>query len=137
MNAVPPQRLAEFARQFRFSKGRLLSVHLRSSKHHGIQAIIHLKARTAIRSLADRPQMVRLRFVLSDVQEYRFQKRPHSDKRILQEVQFAYLDNLIYINFDAWEVEPGEKLGVFEIRGSEAFIAGRSLAWEQLPPKKT
>jgi hypothetical protein len=130
MNELNPSELASFARKYRFAGGKLRSVRVR---HRGGRAAVEvvLAVRTAIRDLGEGPAPVRLRLRLSDVDEYRFQKRLGVTAGKVPDVQFGHFNGLFYVTFDAWPLGPGERPAVHDFRGSDAFAAGRVLAWEE------
>src|SRR5688572_12652567 len=132
MNTVAASQLDAFARQFNFRKGRLRGVRVRDRGERGLEVELRITARTAIRTLDDAARPVRLRLVLSDAEEYRFQKRPNFDKRVLSGVAFGYFDGLFFVNLDAWDLEPGEKPAAFDFRASEAYVAAAAFAWEEV-----
>ena len=47
-------------------------------------------------------------------------------------VSLMVWNGLIYINFDAWGLQPGEVPGVHDFRASDAFVAGRQVSWEEI-----
>ena len=76
---------------------------------------------------------VRLRLTFDDVAEYRFQRRPGPGLIRLKEVRMGVFDGTIFLNLDAFADEPSP--GIHEFRASDAFIAGRSVAWGIVLPK--
>ena len=73
---------------------------------------------------------VKLRLRLVDAEEYRFQKRPSGPRGRMTDLRLGTFDGLIYLNFDAFPLDPGDKPGVHDFRASDAFAAGKELWWE-------
>ena len=134
MTPLHPQDLTQFARKYRFPNGRLRRVRLTTGKG-GPTVEITLRVQTALRDLGEGTQPVRLKLRVSGVEEYRFQKRPHARGAKVSDVKFGYFNGLFFVNLDAWGLLPGEVPGVHDFRASEAFVAGKDLSWEEVPPK--
>jgi hypothetical protein len=129
MNRIFPTDLAAFARKYRFTGGRLRRVKLT----HGPRGELTAELRLSVRTTADVP--VRLRLKLTGVQEYRFQKRPGAAGGRVPEARFGHFGDAVFVNLDAWGLQPGEVPKVHDFRGSDAYIAGRDLFWEEVPPR--
>lgn len=135
MTPLLPHDLAQFARKYRFAGGRLRRVRLLPRKS-GATVELTLRVTPAITDLgADAPKPVRLVLLVEGVEEYRFQKRPISTPARVSDVKFGTFNGLIYVNLDAWGLQPGEVPGVHDFRASDAFVAGRRVSWEEVPPK--
>jgi hypothetical protein len=130
MTPLLPHDLAQFARKFRFAGGRLRRVRVLPRKGAATVVVV-LKVTPTITDLgADAPGPVRLVLRIDGSEEYRFQKRPIGSAARVSEVKFGTFNGLIYINFDAWGLQPGEVPGVHDFRASDAFVAGRRVSWE-------
>ena len=132
MPPLLPPELAQFARKYRFADGRLRRFRVLPRKGGGTVEVI-LRVTPAITDLgADAPKPVRLVLRIDGVEEYRFQKRPITSPARVSDVKFATFNGLIYVNFDAWGLQPGEVPGVHDFRASDAFVAGRQVSWEEV-----
>lgn len=132
MPPLLPHELAQFARKYRFAGGRLRRLRIVPRKNATTVEVV-LRVTPALTDLgADAPTPVRLKLRVDGVEEYRFQKRPGGGSGKGGEVKFGTFNGLIYINFDAWGLQPGEVPGVHDFRASEAFVAGSRVSWEQL-----
>jgi hypothetical protein len=129
MEKLDPAGLAAFARKYRFVGGRLKSARVRFAGGRATVEVV-VAARTAIVSLSDEPTPVKLRLRLVDAEEYRFQKRPSGPRGRMTDLRLGAFDGLIYLNFDAFPLDPGDKPGVHDFRASDAFAAGKELWWE-------
>ncbi len=130
MPPLAPHELAQFARKYRFGDGRVRRVRVIPRKG-GATVEVVLKVTPTITDLgADAPTPVRMVLRIDGVEEYRFQKRPLGSAARASEVKFATFSGLIYINFDAWGLQPGEMPGVHDFRASDVFVAGRQVSWE-------
>ena len=135
MTPLLPHDLAQFARKYRFAGGRLRRVRLLPRKG-GTAVEITLRVTPTITDLgAEAPRPVRLVLRVDGVEEYRFQKRPNSTPARVSDAKFGTFNGLIYINLDAWGLQPGEVPGVHDFRASDAFVAGRRVSWVEVPPK--
>lgn len=136
MPPLLPHELAQFARKYRFAGGRLRRLRILPQKN-GATVEVVLRVTPAITDLgADAPKPVRLVLRVDGVEEYRFQKRPSSTSGRVNEVKFGTFNGLIYINLDAWGLQPGEVPGVHDFRASDAFVAGRQVNWEEVKPSE-
>jgi hypothetical protein len=132
MTPLLPHELAQFARKYRFAGGRLKRVRVIPRKG-GATVEVVLKVTPTITDLgADAPKPVRLVLRIDGAEEYRFQKRPIGSAARVSEMKFGTFSGLIFINFDAWGLQPGEVPGVHDFRASDAFVAGRQVSWEQV-----
>jgi hypothetical protein len=130
MQILTPNQILNFARRFRFQSGTLRSIRLRNRSKRDASAII-------VVSILDMEsnQRVRLRLHLDGVEEYRFQRRPGPGLVRLKDVRIGFFNGLMYLNLDAYAIDGVP--AVHDFRASDAFIAGRALSWEILPPKAT
>lgn len=129
MTPLLPHELAQFARKYRFAGGRLKRVRLLPRKA-GTVVEITLRVTPVITDLgAGVPEPVRLVLRVEGVEEFRFQKRPISTPARVSDAKFGTFNGLIYINLDAWGLQPGEVPGVHDFRASDAFVAGRRVSW--------
>jgi hypothetical protein len=131
MPPLLPHELAQFARKYRFAGGRVRRVRVLPRKG-GATVEVVLRVTPTITDLgADTPKPVRLVLRVDGVEEYRFQKRLNTPAGRVSDVKFATFGGLIYVNFDAWGLQPGEVPGVHDFRASDAFVAGRQVSWEE------
>jgi hypothetical protein len=133
MNRLYPTDFPAFARRFRFAGARLRRVAL-TNRQGRLDLDVVLVARTAVRDLGTDPKPVRLRLRVADVDECRVQKRLGANVR-LTDVAFGSFGGKVYVNFDAWGLEAGERPGVHDFRASDLFAGGRDLFWEEVPRK--
>lgn len=127
--------LLQFQRQFRFTGGRLRR--MRFINRRGEAAIeLILAVRTAPKSLGDSAEPVLLRLRIDGVEEYRFQKRPTMIAGKLSDCRLGYFQDLFFINLDAWGLPAGEVPKAHDFRASDAYAAGRSMAWEIISKNK-
>ena len=132
MTPLLPHDLAQFARKFRFAGGRVRRVKL-LPRANSTAAEITLRVTPAITDLGEGvPAPVRLVLRVEGVEEFRFQQRPTGSRARVPEVRFGAFGGLIYLNLDAWGLQPGEVPGVHDFRASDAFVAGRRVLWEVL-----
>lgn len=132
MNRITPADLTRFTRQYKFAGGRLRRVRVTHRGPGRTDLEVVVAVRTAIRDLGADPELVRVRLRLTDVEEFRFQKRPGGKAGRIPDVRFGYFNGLFYVTFDAWALEPGEQPGVHDFRGSDAYAAARVLEWEEV-----
>lgn len=131
MTPLLPHELAQFARKYRFAGGRLKRVRLLPRKA-GTVVEITLRVTPTITDLgAGVPKPVRLVLRVEGVEEFRFQKRPTSTPSRVSDAKFGTFNGLIYVNLDAWGLQPGEVPGVHDFRASDAFVAGRRVSWQE------
>ena len=94
---------------------------------------LRLSVKAAVQGLGEPSKKVRLRLVFDGVEEYRFQKRPMDGGGRIPEARFGLFDGLIFLNLDAFGLAPGERPGLPEFRASDAYVAGQSVSWEEIP----
>jgi hypothetical protein len=92
-----------------------------------------LSVKAAVQGLGDAAKRVNLRLVFDGVEEYRFQRRPLAGGGRIPDARFGLFDGVIYLNLDAFGLNPGERPGLPEFRASDAFVAGDCMSWEELP----
>jgi hypothetical protein len=46
-------------------------------------------------------------------------------------VRFGDFGDVYYVNLDAWGLAPGEAPKLHDFRGSDAYVGGRELYWEE------
>ena len=134
MNQLQPNQIDSFLRRFRFRKGTLRRIRLINRSSRQTDAEILLAVRTD-ESLDSQPGRVRLRLVLTGVEEYRFQRRPNANLVTLGEVRVGYFNGLFYLDLNAFDLEEG-KPALHDFRASDAFAAARDFAWEIIPKKE-
>ena len=135
MNRLQPHEFAKFLRAYRFVGGVLRGVKVRHKPPREVSVVFSVRVREAITDLSKEPKHVRLNFVLSGVDEFRFQMRPQQPKLKITDARIGYLNGLFYVTFDDVGLEPGEAAKVFDFRASEVFAAGRELFWEEVSRK--
>ncbi len=135
MHRLNAADLAAFARRYRFAGGRLRSVRLRYGKGTDFAAEFVVTAHAAVKELGMEPARIRLRFRLEGVEEFRFQKRPSGTAGNVSEARLGYFNGLFYVNLDAWGLAPGDVPKLHDYRGSDTYLAGTDLYWEEVKPK--
>ncbi len=135
MNRLQPHEFAKFLRSYRFVGGVLRAVTVRHRPPRETSVAFHLRVRESITDLGTEPKHVRLKLVLTGVDEFRFQMRPRQPKIKITDARIGYLNGLFYVTFDDVGLEPNEVAKVFDFRASEVFAAGRELLWEEVKPK--
>jgi len=136
MNRLAAHEAAGFARKYPFRGGRIRRVQLRYRPRGVTQVIFDLQMPIRSRGLTNPTvRSVRLRLLLHQVAEFRFQMRPHLPRRIIEEARFGYWNGLFYVMLDASGLEPGEQARVHDYRASEVYAAGQELYWEELPAR--
>jgi hypothetical protein len=132
MNLLYAQDLAQFARRYRFASGRLRRVRILPGSRGGVVEIL-LRVEAAGSQAAGAAKPVRLLLRVDGAEEFRFQKRPITNPARLTDVKFGYFNGLFFINFDAWGLLPGEVPAIHDFRASDAFVAGKSISWMEVP----
>ena len=135
MTRLYPSDLAAFARKYRFAGGKLRRVTLRLRGPDRVSVGFDLLVRPATAGLGADAPPVRLRFRLDGVDEYRFQKRLNGGGGRIADARFGYFGDVYYVNLDAWGLEKGETPKLHDFRGSDAYVGGRELFWEEVAPK--
>lgn len=135
MNRIYPADLAAFLRRYRFAGGRVWRVKLAYPSPDRLTVEFVVTARAAAKGLGDDPRPVRLRFRLTGVEEFRFQKRPSVPAGKVPDARIGYFGDAYFVNFDAFALDPGDVPKPHDYRASDAYAAGRELWWEEVPPK--
>ncbi|CAN5202786.1 hypothetical protein BH11PLA2_BH11PLA2_18750 [soil metagenome] len=133
MNLVKPSDLDAFVRRYRFAGGVIRLVRYRHRKRQ-LNVDVVLRVMTAMKSLSESAKPVKLHLRFVDVEECRFQKRPAKGLAKITEAKFGFFDGLVYANFDAWGLEPGERPQIFDFRGSDAFLGAKDLFAAEVAP---
>lgn len=136
MNRLQPHEFAKFLRAYKFIGGVLRGAKVRH-KGREVSVEFRLRVREAITDLSKQPRQVRLRIVLTGVDEFRLQMRPQQPKVKITDARIGYHNGLFFVSFDSVGLEPGETAQVFDFRASEVYAAGRELFWEQVKPTST
>lgn len=133
MNKLIPQDLPNFARRFRFANARLLR--LRQAYRRGLLTVdVTLRVTPAIQNLDDDPRPTRLHLRLVGVDELRQVKRPTGTPGKVPDAHFGYFQSQFFVTLDSWSLQPGEKPGVHDFRGSDLYFAARDLLWDVVEP---
>ena len=127
--------LAGFARRYRFSGGRLRRVKLRYAAGADFAIEFVLTARATVKDLGMEPALIKLRFRLEGVEEFRFQKRSSVTAGNVSEARMGYFNGLYYVNLDAWGLAPGDVPKLHDFRASDTYLAGTALYWVEVKPK--
>lgn len=135
MTRLYPTDLAAFARKYRFAGGKLRRVTVRLRGPDRVSVGFDLVVRPAAAGLGDDTPAVRLRFRVDGVDEFRFQKRLNGGGGKISDARLGYFGDVYFVNLDAWGLERGETPKVHDFRGSDAYVGGRELYWEEVPPK--
>ena len=135
MNRLQAADLAGFARRYRFNGGRLRRVKLRYAGGGDSAIEFVLTARASVKDLGMEPALIKLRFRLEGVEEFRFQKRPSVPAGNVSEARMGYFNGLYYVNLDAWGLAPGDVPKLHDFRASDTYLAGTALYWEEVKPK--
>ncbi|HEV3383495.1 MAG TPA: hypothetical protein VG097_01705 [Gemmata sp.] len=131
---IGPNDLPRFLRQYRLAGGRIHRVRLQYPGLKKVAIEFYLTVRETIKNLGTEPGMVRLILRLEGVEEYRLQMRPGQPKVKIADARIGYLNDLFFVNFDAWGLEPGEQPKLHDFRASEAYAGGRELFVREVRP---
>jgi hypothetical protein len=131
MNQLYAQDLAQFARKYRFAGSKLRRVRIRP-RGSVVSVEVTLAVRSTRNDLGGATKPIRLVLHIDGAEEYRFQKRPVTNPARVSDVKFGYFNGLFFVNFDAWGLQPGEVPAVHDFRASDAFVAGKSVSWEEV-----
>jgi len=124
--------LNAFLRRYRLPGGRVRGVRVRYPSGNTATVEFRLVVREAIQDLGTEPRAVRLRLVLSGVDEFRVQMRPGQARVKIADARINHINGLFWVNLDAFGLDPGEQPKPHDFRASETFAAGRELAWEEI-----
>ncbi|VTS04600.1 hypothetical protein [Tuwongella immobilis] len=127
-------QIPSFLRRYRLSGSRFLGMRIRPQKHQNPLVEIRLSVRLIDATATGKPTRTRLRIVLTDASEYRFQKRPNADKQVLRRIDLAYLSGQFFFCLDSY-LEENERPAIHDFRASDAYVAASEMAYEILPPK--
>jgi hypothetical protein len=131
MNKLDVSELGQFIRKYTFAGGRVRRVVVRRGKTTSVELRLTVKA--AVQSLGAAATPVRLRLVFDGVEVYRFQTRPAAAGGRIPDARFGAFDGFIYLNLDAYRLDPGERPSLPDFRASDAFVAGAEVRWEEMP----
>ena len=134
MTPIRPHELAAFLRRYRLPGGRVRGVRVRYPSANRATVEFRLTVREAITDLGKEPRVVRLRLVLTGVDEFRVQMRPGLARVKIADARINHINGLFWVNLDAFGLDPGEQPKPHDFRASETFAAGRELAWEEIKP---
>lgn len=129
LNRMAPQDLAAFLRRYRLPGGRLRRVRILYPRPRHVAVEFHLTVRESVRQLGQEPAKVRLVLRLEGVDEFRLQMRPGQHRAVVTDARIGYLNNLFFVNLDAWALDPGEHAKLHDYRASEIYAGGRDLFW--------
>lgn len=131
MQTLIPQDLPTFARRYKFAGARLLRVKQAYRKGQ-LDVELLLRVTPTIKSLSDEPKPVRLKLLLVAVEELRFQKRPGGVVGRVPDAHFGYFQSQFFVTLDAWSLQPNERPGVHDFRGSDLYFGCRDVRWEEV-----
>jgi hypothetical protein len=134
MNRLQPEELAQFSRRYRFIGGKLRKVSIQTTSR-GIRVAVTLVCQKSLKELSGVAETVRLKLVLEGVEEFRFQKRLNMPAGKIPDLKLASFQGILFLNLDAYPLSPGEVPGPHDFRASDAYAAGKSLYWQELPRK--
>jgi hypothetical protein len=123
MNELTHLNLVAFQKRYVLSGGTLARFRIRNRSNKRTEGEVLLRVRDTQANA-----MVRLKLHFKMVDEYRFQRRPGPGLVKLTDVRIGLFDDLIFINFDAFDVDGPPK--VIDFRASDCFIAARRIDWE-------
>ena len=135
MNRLYATDVASFTRKYRFTGGRMRRVKLKYATTENFTVEFVLTASIAAKDLGSQPKPVKLRFRITGVEEFRFQKRPTMRSGSVTEARIGWFQDRFFINLDAWGLLPGDVPKVHDYRASDTYVAGRDLYWEEVVPK--
>lgn len=136
MTNLIPQDLPAFARQYKFVGAKLLRVRQTYRKGQ-LDVDLVLRVTPTIKNLDDDPKPVKLRLRLVAVEELRFQKRPGGTAGKVPDAHFGYFQNQFFVTLDTWSLQPNERPGVHDFRGSDLYFGCRDLKWELVAKPKS
>lgn len=130
MNPIEPSQVVSFLRRYRLSQGRLRGLRIRHTPQ-GVVLDLILLVRTSLRDLGEEPKPVKLHLRLTDVEEFRFQKRPSSDSGRLPDLRIGVFQGQVFLNLDPFPLAAGETAGPHDYRGSDAYAVGSELFYKE------
>lgn len=134
MTNLTALELPNFTRRFRFAGGRIVRLRQRYRKG-GLDVEVVLRVVPAIKNLDDQPKPVRLRLLLTAVDELRIQKRPGGAPGRLPDAHYGYFQGQFFVALDAWSLVSGERPGVHDFRAADIYFACRDVSWELVEKK--
>jgi hypothetical protein len=133
---IGPNELPQFLRRYRLAGGRIRRVKVLFPGQKKIAVEFHLSVRETIKELGTEPKTVRIILRLEGVEEYRMQMRPGQARVKIADARIGYLNGLIYVNLDAWGLEPGEQPKLHDYRASETYAGGSELLVREIRPEE-
>jgi hypothetical protein len=134
-NRLDSANTPAFLRRFRFANGRIRSVRWRTRGEES-ELVVVVAVRRTMQDLGGATPPVRLKFTLKGVEEFRFQKRLNAPHSRISDLRLGFFQGLVFVNFDAWGLQPGEQPAVFDFRASERYVAAREVLWEEVEKKR-
>jgi len=131
MNPLQANELAQFARKYRFAGGRIRSLKLQIAQK-ALTLHTKLVVQKAMKDLSGDSPRAMLKLQLESVEEYRFQKRLNMVAGRMTDFRIGYFNGTFFLNFDAWEIPPGETPAIHDFRASDAYVVGSRLFWEEV-----
>ena len=128
MDKIQQSQIVAFMKRYRFRGGRLrrFRVQTQSAQRSSGEIVVSVRE-------TESDKRLRLRLVLENVEEYRFQRRPGTGIVRLKEVRLGYFNGSFFLNFDAFPEDGPPSL--IDFRASDAFIAAQTISWEIVPSK--
>ena len=128
MHELTPSNTLAFLRRFRLKGSVIRRFTLRNTAADRVAVKLILTVNDATAN-----DKVKLAVVITDVEEYRFQKRPAMSVFAVREVRIGTFDGITFLNLDADPADPAPL--PMDYRISDCFIAGRRIWWEVIKPK--
>ncbi len=125
MPSMKPNETGAFLHKYQLKKLLRWSVPRRAGR--SLEGTLILKAKKG-------SEFVRLKMVFRRLEEFRLQKRPNTLTLALTLVRLEHLQDLFFLNLDAYDDDGNPK--VMDFRASDLYLAGQELEYEELPPKK-
>jgi hypothetical protein len=129
MNELTTGTAHQFLKRYQFRGARLRRFRVRNRSAEAATAELRLTVRAA-----DTDKPVRLRLVFEGVEEFRFQRRPGPGLVRVRGVQVGFFGALTYVNLDPFAEDGPPK--VMDFRASDCFVAGRTVRWKEVEPKR-
>ena len=136
MTPLRTHEIAGFLKRFRFRGGRLLRMRLNRVQQRDPEIELIVYVRQAIINLGEDYPPVRLRLRLKDVSEFRFQKRPNSDRTLIGKFDLSFIDGRCCMNLNSY-LNDDEKPELIDYRASDLYFVCSELNWEVVtkPPE--
>ena len=135
MTPIRPQDLNAFLRRFKLAGGRTRGLRVRYTSGRDATVEFRLVVREAIQDLGTEPRAMNLRLRLTGVDEFRVQMRPGLPRVKIADARVSHINDLFWVNLDAFGLDPGEQPRPHDFRASETYAAGRELWWEEVTAK--